>query len=552
MCVRVKNLMIHGVETMHFSPRFNFITGRNGAGKSRMVVAVQLALGAKSNSTGRGTNMNDFVCNADTEARIEVVLYNGGHNAYKPHEYGKYFVINRAMKRSADRKTTTATFALQYTDTEDDGTLKKAPSNQKDLTRIRDEFLRCVHIKPNNPMVILTQQESKRMLNTQDPAALYEVFLQATNLQSLGEQFEIADAAMTKYFEEGRELRKNIKLHEDHMKGLSERLDLAASAPAIEKEIKELQQRRAVRELQDLQGNAKQLLRTVDTYRKSLVEKRKDRDALKANLDRQGEPLRLAREELARLQDEEQDIERAVQDKLCAKKAIATREYKEMKTSLKSKEAEIAARHDEVKKLQSRLRAETAKKPSSSASADARSLDDVRAEHDAARNRAAELKDVELPRLQKLQTEAEAKKGEHLNHEKDVKRRLTGAVQEMRKKQEELSRLGVSKDPFAQVKKAIEACVRACVPVLKIYLSLPDVFVLRHHHHDRARFPIARLLCPCVPLPAAVVHACAFFVCPARSSSSPRLDRCTSTWSSSLAWTEHSAGTLLRTLWRRC
>ena len=148
---------------------------------------------------------------------------------------------------------------------------------------------------------------------------LYEVFLQATNLQSLGEQFEIAETAMKKYFDEGRELSKNIKVHEEHKKVLSERLDLAASAPAIEKEIEELHQRKAVRELQDLQDIANKVLRTVDTFRESLVAKRKDRDALKANLDQQGEPLRQAREELARLQDEEEGIERAVQDKVCAR-----------------------------------------------------------------------------------------------------------------------------------------------------------------------------------------------------------------------------------------
>jgi chromosome segregation ATPase len=480
VCVRVQNLMIHGVETMHFSPRFNFITGRNGAGKSRMVVAVQLALGARSNSTGRGTNMNDFVCNADTKANIEVVLYNGGHNAYKPHEYGKYFVISRFLKRTGDRKSTSSTFGLQYTDPEEDETLKKAPGKQGDLTRIRDEFLRCAHIKPDNPMVILTQQESKRMLNTQNPSALYEVFLQATNLHSLGEQFAVAKAAMEKYEDEAKELSKNIKLHEDTLRGLQERFDLASSASAIEKEVAELQQRRAVRELQDLRETASKALHTVEKYREHLAKHLELRNVLKASLEKQGEPLRLAHEELARLEAEKVAIERQVSDKLSARKAIVSREYKEMKNTLRLKESEIAARTDELKKFQSRLRAEMAKKPTSSASADGRSLEDVLAELDAVRTRMTELKDAELPRLQRQQSEAEAKKAEHLSREKEVKRRLAAALDGMKKKQEELGRLGVSKDPFAQVKKAIEACVCARVSLRRLRAHRAQARVRKH------------------------------------------------------------------------
>ncbi|GBL76156.1 Structural maintenance of chromosomes protein 6 [Araneus ventricosus] len=59
--VTVQNFMCHENLTLNFEPHMNFIIGQNGSGKSAILTAIILALGGKSSSTDRFTNIKGFV-----------------------------------------------------------------------------------------------------------------------------------------------------------------------------------------------------------------------------------------------------------------------------------------------------------------------------------------------------------------------------------------------------------------------------------------------------------------------------------------------------------
>ena len=51
--VHMENFMCHENLKIDLCPRINYITGQNGSGKSAILIALQMCLGARSSSTHR-------------------------------------------------------------------------------------------------------------------------------------------------------------------------------------------------------------------------------------------------------------------------------------------------------------------------------------------------------------------------------------------------------------------------------------------------------------------------------------------------------------------
>ncbi|CAL1283207.1 unnamed protein product, partial [Larinioides sclopetarius] len=97
--VTVQNFMCHENLTLSFEPHMNFIIGQNGSGKSAILTAIILALGGKSSSTDRFSNIKGFVKSGKNKAKVEVVLRNGGEGAYKQEVYGEKIVVVREFNK---------------------------------------------------------------------------------------------------------------------------------------------------------------------------------------------------------------------------------------------------------------------------------------------------------------------------------------------------------------------------------------------------------------------------------------------------------------------
>lgn len=118
--IYVENFMCHKKLTVDFGRHVNFVTGENGsgkceflwclrfvvdnsfvAGKSAIVVAVQLCLGGSARVTGRGQSLSTLIREgSDGPAILRATLHNVGEDAYKPEEYGSYITIERKIPKS--------------------------------------------------------------------------------------------------------------------------------------------------------------------------------------------------------------------------------------------------------------------------------------------------------------------------------------------------------------------------------------------------------------------------------------------------------------------
>ncbi|GAX20801.1 hypothetical protein FisN_7Hh114 [Fistulifera solaris] len=153
--VYVENFMCHRKFTVDFCRNVNFITGQNGSGKSAILAALQICLGAGARNTHRAGNLKDLIrkdgaANQPTEAIIRVSLMNEGSDAYEPERYGKTITVERTITKNGgfngfkllDEKST------------------EVSRKKKDLLTMLD----YLNIQVENPVAVLDQENAKKFL----------------------------------------------------------------------------------------------------------------------------------------------------------------------------------------------------------------------------------------------------------------------------------------------------------------------------------------------------------------------------------------------------
>ncbi|KAJ7175114.1 P-loop containing nucleoside triphosphate hydrolase protein [Mycena crocata] len=180
--IEMHQFMCHKYLTFSFGPQINFIIGHNGSGKSAVLSALTVALGAKATSTGRGSGLKAFIREGQTVAEVTISLKNQGEEAYKPKEYGKYIVITRRFTKQGS-----SSWKIKSKD-------GKLVSTKKDeVAAICDHM----NIQVDNPMNVLTQDASRQFLGASAPKDKYKLFLRGTQLLQLSEEYDLCSANIT-------------------------------------------------------------------------------------------------------------------------------------------------------------------------------------------------------------------------------------------------------------------------------------------------------------------------------------------------------------------
>jgi hypothetical protein len=104
--IYLENFMCHRKLSVDFCPNVNFVNGDNGSGKSAILAAIQICLGATARRTGRGRNMRELVrdynsANAPSLAKVRVSLANGGSDGYKQDLYGNVITVERTISNGS-------------------------------------------------------------------------------------------------------------------------------------------------------------------------------------------------------------------------------------------------------------------------------------------------------------------------------------------------------------------------------------------------------------------------------------------------------------------
>ncbi|XP_026681774.1 structural maintenance of chromosomes protein 6 [Diaphorina citri] len=102
--INVKNFMCHDHFEMVFNPRINFISGRNGSGKSAIQTALIIGLGGDTRATSRGTSVASFIKEGRHQAIIQITMTNSGFKAFKPELYGNELTVIRTLSKTSTFK----------------------------------------------------------------------------------------------------------------------------------------------------------------------------------------------------------------------------------------------------------------------------------------------------------------------------------------------------------------------------------------------------------------------------------------------------------------
>ncbi|KAI7896432.1 RecF/RecN/SMC [Mucor mucedo] len=173
--VEVVNFMCHKYLKVDLGPKINFVIGHNGSGKSAILTAITLALGANASSTNRGRNIGSFIKEGMSVANITIHLTNGGHRPYKPELYPGIIVVERRLNKEG---------ASPYKLKNASG--KIVSYKKEELVAILDHF----SILVNNPLTMLTQDMARKFLSDSTAEDKYKLFMHGTQLSQLKADFE--------------------------------------------------------------------------------------------------------------------------------------------------------------------------------------------------------------------------------------------------------------------------------------------------------------------------------------------------------------------------
>ncbi|KAL0078931.1 P-loop containing nucleoside triphosphate hydrolase protein [Phycomyces blakesleeanus] len=168
--------MCHAHLKVDFGPKINFVIGHNGSGKSAILTALTIALGAKATSTNRGKRLNSFIREGEDSAIVIVHLTNKGPDAYKPDVYGDTIQVERKISKDG---------VGYYKIKNSSG--KIISTKKEELTAICD----YMSIQVDNPLTILSQDNARQFLNSSTPHDKYRLFMRATLLSSLMEDYDV-------------------------------------------------------------------------------------------------------------------------------------------------------------------------------------------------------------------------------------------------------------------------------------------------------------------------------------------------------------------------
>ncbi|GAA5878570.1 hypothetical protein JCM1840_007454 [Sporobolomyces johnsonii] len=192
--VKLENFMCHYATEVQFGPQVNFLVGVNGSGKSAILTGITMALGGNAKATNRGQKGGDLIMEGKPSARCCVTLANKGEDSFKPEVYGTEITIERTMNKSGGGNYKIKNSEGKTVDT------KKAT-----LDLILDHF----NIQVDNPMTVLTQDQSRQFLASASPKDKYTFFLRGTQLAQLTEEYEQIRANV-EMMEEALQRKKDV------------------------------------------------------------------------------------------------------------------------------------------------------------------------------------------------------------------------------------------------------------------------------------------------------------------------------------------------------
>ena len=187
----------------------NFIHGQNGSGKSAVLAALQICLGAGARRTNRARNLRELVrheAGPHCVAKVRVTLWNEGDDGFEPDVYGDTIMIERHIPKSGSGYNGYKLLDAQG---------QEKSRSKQELDRLLDHL----NIQVENPVAVLDQEEAKKFL-TGKPEDKYKFFCKATELERMDRTYLNVVEHMQELSTKQQHLEKKVQPSLDQVKRL--------------------------------------------------------------------------------------------------------------------------------------------------------------------------------------------------------------------------------------------------------------------------------------------------------------------------------------------
>lgn len=314
------NFMCHTKLHVPLGPLLNFIVGENGSGKSAVLTAITLCLGAKASSTNRGGSLKNFIKEGADSSILIVKIKNQGHDSYQHDTYGDVIIVERHFNRNGG-----SGFRLKSQ------TGKIVSDKKSEVEQIVEYY--CLQV--DNPLNILSQDNARQFLNQASAKQKYKFFLQGVQLQQLDDDYRVIEEyATSNEHKEGdletkldhaqKEYEKSRREYEIYLQAEGMRSEarllsqkcIWAQVVEAEREFERNEQRVAqadgqIAEAQHVLTQRTQELEFVDDRlaqaTETLRSTREEEDLLKGNVDKAQQNYDDAQKDLQKIHKDERD-----------------------------------------------------------------------------------------------------------------------------------------------------------------------------------------------------------------------------------------------------
>ncbi|TPX33700.1 hypothetical protein SmJEL517_g03463 [Synchytrium microbalum] len=202
--VELFNFLTHEHHHIDLVPNINFITGKNGSGKSSILTAIVVGFGARASDTNRADTTTSFIRHGADSATIRISIYNEGDEAWQHDLFGDTIIVERKIFSGGSSRYRLLNAAKNTCVSEKKG----------DLDAMLDSF----GILPDSPIMILNQDAAKKFLQKSTPQSKYALFHEGTLITKLQ-----ADLMHTE--SEIEALKNTTKNHERELEPLKRRFE---------------------------------------------------------------------------------------------------------------------------------------------------------------------------------------------------------------------------------------------------------------------------------------------------------------------------------------
>lgn len=338
------------------------------AGKSAILAALQICLGARAKTTHRGNNMGDLVRHGfDGQALVRVGVANRGSDGYKHEIFGDVIYIERRFGRTGA------------------GSFKMLDENKSTVTSEKKEvflMLDKMNIQVDNPVAVLDQENSKNFIRGSEKQK-FQFFQRATDLEKIILDIKECQANIEIAAESARFQHGQLESFATTYENAKKEYDELQKTLRLSEQIKELKVNLMWAYVDEAEEDVTAKTGTFDAQKKRSDALQAKYDKLNADAERQVDDSEISNE-LDRLNAEMGEIEKRLKD-VKTEKARAKEPIKRKQNQIKSVQQEAKTAKNEKAAVQ-------------------KSIDDARAEE--MRDSSKEIRE-RMEKMQRVEEERE-------------------------------------------------------------------------------------------------------------------------------------------------